>query len=175
MRWEQHPPSFYCPISQQCMHDPVVLADGHTYECRYIERWLEDWVRGNIPWSFLTKENPWCFGCFRPFFSDFLGFFWEGARFPRKNIRCGQGGQLWQKTRFWDSGRTNFARKTRKKRCWTQSARSSQEHIWDSQMVCTHRAQISHKKKNGMWDSKCISFPATQEIGTERVQFLEKN
>mmetsp|Transcript_97235 Transcript_97235/g.243767 ORF Transcript_97235/g.243767 Transcript_97235/m.243767 type:complete len:486 (+) Transcript_97235:79-1536(+) len=39
-KW-QHPPSFYCPISQQCMHDPVVLADGHTYERRYIERWLE--------------------------------------------------------------------------------------------------------------------------------------
>jgi len=37
----QHPHSFYCPISQQCMHDPVVLADGHTYERRYIERWLE--------------------------------------------------------------------------------------------------------------------------------------
>jgi len=39
-RWE-HPPSFYCPISQQCMHDPVVLSDGHSYERRYIERWLE--------------------------------------------------------------------------------------------------------------------------------------
>eukprot|EP00930_Biecheleria_cincta_P040772 TRINITY_DN27929_c0_g1_i1.p1 TRINITY_DN27929_c0_g1~~TRINITY_DN27929_c0_g1_i1.p1 ORF type:complete len:779 (-),score=143.68 TRINITY_DN27929_c0_g1_i1:39-2288(-) len=39
--WE-HPPSFYCPISQQCMHDPVVLADGHTYERRHIERWLGD-------------------------------------------------------------------------------------------------------------------------------------
>lgn len=38
----QHPPSFYCPISQQCMHDPVVLADGHSYERRYIERWLEE-------------------------------------------------------------------------------------------------------------------------------------
>jgi len=36
----QHPPSFYCPISQQCMHDPVVLSDGHSYERRHIERWL---------------------------------------------------------------------------------------------------------------------------------------
>lgn len=35
-----HPPSFYCPISRQCMHDPVVLTDGHTYERRYIEQWL---------------------------------------------------------------------------------------------------------------------------------------
>lgn len=37
----RHPPSFYCPISQQCMHDPVVLADGHSYERQYIKRWLE--------------------------------------------------------------------------------------------------------------------------------------
>mmetsp|Transcript_96564 Transcript_96564/g.278756 ORF Transcript_96564/g.278756 Transcript_96564/m.278756 type:complete len:440 (+) Transcript_96564:67-1386(+) len=39
-KW-RHPPSFYCPISQQCMHDPVVLADGHSYERQYIKRWLE--------------------------------------------------------------------------------------------------------------------------------------
>jgi hypothetical protein len=38
----QHPPSFYCPISQQVMHDPVVLSDGHTYERRHIERWLQE-------------------------------------------------------------------------------------------------------------------------------------
>ena len=38
---EEHPPSFYCPISHQVMHDPVVLCDGHTYERRHIERWLE--------------------------------------------------------------------------------------------------------------------------------------
>ena len=37
----QHPPSFVCPISHQIMHDPVVLCDGHTYEKRHIERWLE--------------------------------------------------------------------------------------------------------------------------------------
>jgi len=36
----QHPPSFLCPISRQCMHDPVVLSDGHTYERQHIERWL---------------------------------------------------------------------------------------------------------------------------------------
>eukprot|EP00933_Yihiella_yeosuensis_P050357 TRINITY_DN48163_c0_g1_i1.p1 TRINITY_DN48163_c0_g1~~TRINITY_DN48163_c0_g1_i1.p1 ORF type:complete len:860 (-),score=158.36 TRINITY_DN48163_c0_g1_i1:388-2967(-) len=40
-KW-QHPPSFYCPISQQCMHDPVVLSDGHTYERRHIQRWLRN-------------------------------------------------------------------------------------------------------------------------------------
>jgi hypothetical protein len=36
-----HPPSFYCPISHQCMHDPVVLIDGHTYERCHIEKWLK--------------------------------------------------------------------------------------------------------------------------------------
>jgi len=40
-KW-QHPPSFYCPISQQCLHDPVVLSDGHSYERRHIERWLQE-------------------------------------------------------------------------------------------------------------------------------------
>jgi cAMP-specific phosphodiesterase 4/calcium/calmodulin-dependent 3',5'-cyclic nucleotide phosphodiesterase len=38
----QHPPSFYCPISKQVMHEPVVLSDGHSYERRHIERWLQD-------------------------------------------------------------------------------------------------------------------------------------
>merc|ERR1719221_189156 len=40
-RWS-HPVSFLCPISHQCMHDPVVLSDGHTYERRHIERWLQE-------------------------------------------------------------------------------------------------------------------------------------
>ena len=39
---EQHPPSFYCPISTEVMHDPVVLSDGHSYERRHIETWLGD-------------------------------------------------------------------------------------------------------------------------------------
>ena len=38
----EHPHSFLCPISQQCMHDPVVLADGHSYERSYISRWLQE-------------------------------------------------------------------------------------------------------------------------------------
>jgi len=36
-----HPPSFSCPISRQCMRDPVVLSDGHSYERSYIQRWLQ--------------------------------------------------------------------------------------------------------------------------------------
>jgi len=43
----EHPPSFYCPISCQVMHDPVVLSDGHTYERRHIERWLSQ--KGTSP------------------------------------------------------------------------------------------------------------------------------
>lgn len=39
---QSHPPSFYCPISKQCMHDPVVLCDGHSYERRHIEQWLQE-------------------------------------------------------------------------------------------------------------------------------------
>mmetsp|Transcript_31413 Transcript_31413/g.83605 ORF Transcript_31413/g.83605 Transcript_31413/m.83605 type:complete len:650 (-) Transcript_31413:269-2218(-) len=39
---QYHPPSFYCPISKQFMHDPVVLSDGHSYERRHIEQWLQE-------------------------------------------------------------------------------------------------------------------------------------
>ena len=45
---EDHPKSFICPISGQCMHDPVVLADGHTYERAAIERHLADSRRSPI-------------------------------------------------------------------------------------------------------------------------------
>ena len=29
-----------CPITQEIMEDPVVCADGHSYERGSIERWL---------------------------------------------------------------------------------------------------------------------------------------
>jgi len=51
-----HPPSFYCPISRQCMHDPVVLTDGHTYERRYIEQWLEHSNTSPVSGAVLTKK-----------------------------------------------------------------------------------------------------------------------
>ena len=35
------PASFSCPISHEVMRDPVTLSDGHSYERRSIERWLE--------------------------------------------------------------------------------------------------------------------------------------
>ena len=34
------PSSFFCPISQSPMRDPVTCADGHSYEKAEIERWL---------------------------------------------------------------------------------------------------------------------------------------
>lgn len=36
------PSAFLCPISLALMHDPVVAADGHSYERSYIERWLTE-------------------------------------------------------------------------------------------------------------------------------------
>ena len=36
------PASFLCPVSQELMRDPVVCADGHSYERRHIVHWLED-------------------------------------------------------------------------------------------------------------------------------------
>jgi serine/threonine protein kinase len=35
------PFSFYCPISQEIMSDPVVCSDGHTYERTSIEKWFD--------------------------------------------------------------------------------------------------------------------------------------
>ena len=32
--------SFVCPITQAVMEDPVMTADGHTYERAAIEQWL---------------------------------------------------------------------------------------------------------------------------------------
>jgi len=34
------PSAFYCPITHEVMTDPVIAADGHTYERGAIKRWL---------------------------------------------------------------------------------------------------------------------------------------
>mmetsp|Transcript_5088 Transcript_5088/g.11290 ORF Transcript_5088/g.11290 Transcript_5088/m.11290 type:complete len:1032 (-) Transcript_5088:502-3597(-) len=54
---EEHPKSFICPISGQCMHDPVVLADGHTYERRHIERWLSQKKTSPMTGESLSQET----------------------------------------------------------------------------------------------------------------------
>ena len=33
-------PDLVCPISHALMTDPVVAADGHSYERRQIQRWI---------------------------------------------------------------------------------------------------------------------------------------
>ncbi len=33
--------SAVCPITNKCMIDPVMAADGHSYECAAIECWIE--------------------------------------------------------------------------------------------------------------------------------------
>ena len=37
----QIPPKYFCSITGQVMIDPVVAADGQTYERKAIEKWLE--------------------------------------------------------------------------------------------------------------------------------------
>lgn len=39
---EKIPQDFYCPITQMLFVDPVVAADGNTYEREAIEFWLKD-------------------------------------------------------------------------------------------------------------------------------------
>ena len=34
------PEAFLCPITQDCLIDPVFATDGHTYERSAIDRWL---------------------------------------------------------------------------------------------------------------------------------------
>ena len=43
-----------CPIGMELMEDPVIAADGHTYERSEIHEWL--WVKGNNT-SPLTREE----------------------------------------------------------------------------------------------------------------------
>ena len=35
------PDEFVCPITQEIMIDPVVIADGHTHERGAIETWMQ--------------------------------------------------------------------------------------------------------------------------------------
>lgn len=37
---DEDPPNFICPIYQDLMEDPVIAADGHSYERAAIEDWL---------------------------------------------------------------------------------------------------------------------------------------
>jgi serine/threonine protein kinase len=49
------PESFRCPITRELMRDPVVCADGHSYERSDIERWLR--LRGTSPKTGAVLES----------------------------------------------------------------------------------------------------------------------
>ncbi|CAJ1399357.1 unnamed protein product [Effrenium voratum] len=51
------PNEFLCPISQQVMEDPVITADGHTYDRAQIERWLRDQATSPITGEQLQHKN----------------------------------------------------------------------------------------------------------------------
>lgn len=46
------PSEWLCPITYECMQDPVIAPDGRTYERRNIEEWIR--VHGTSPF---TREN----------------------------------------------------------------------------------------------------------------------
>ena len=55
----EDPPDLCCPISQELMEDPVVAADGITYERRCIAEWF--YFNSGSPTTrepLLTRE-PW--------------------------------------------------------------------------------------------------------------------
>jgi len=39
---DEPPDDYLCSITHELMRDPVIAADGHTYERRVIEEWLEE-------------------------------------------------------------------------------------------------------------------------------------
>mmetsp|Transcript_8719 Transcript_8719/g.32165 ORF Transcript_8719/g.32165 Transcript_8719/m.32165 type:complete len:280 (-) Transcript_8719:462-1301(-) len=47
---------FTCPISRDLFHDPVIAADGHTYERREIRRWMQE--RNSSPLTNSPLESP---------------------------------------------------------------------------------------------------------------------
>jgi len=51
------PPSFICPISWEKMRDPVICADGYSYERRAIEKWLAQSNRSPMTGLELTHRN----------------------------------------------------------------------------------------------------------------------
>ena len=46
-----------CPISQELLEDPVITSDGHTYERKNIQTWLETHSASPITGLPLTDKN----------------------------------------------------------------------------------------------------------------------
>lgn len=53
----QIPDSYICPISRDIMSDPVMAADGHTYERQEIQQWFD---LGKKTSPNTNKELPHC-------------------------------------------------------------------------------------------------------------------
>jgi hypothetical protein len=52
------PGAFLCPITQEPMVDPVVTADGQTYEREAIQRWIEQQRRRQLPCTSPLTGEP---------------------------------------------------------------------------------------------------------------------
>ena len=50
--------AFLCPITQDFMRDPVVTADGQTYEREAIERWLAKQRMRQLPCTSPLTGEP---------------------------------------------------------------------------------------------------------------------
>ena len=49
--------TFICPITQQIIEDPVIAADGHTYERKAIEGWLSHNKKSPVENDVLESTN----------------------------------------------------------------------------------------------------------------------
>eukprot|EP01114_Cavostelium_apophysatum_P023812 TRINITY_DN908_c0_g1_i1.p1 TRINITY_DN908_c0_g1~~TRINITY_DN908_c0_g1_i1.p1 ORF type:complete len:832 (+),score=277.31 TRINITY_DN908_c0_g1_i1:122-2497(+) len=54
---KEYPESFYCPLTQELMDDPVVDPEGNSYEREAIEKWLEKDPTSPITRTALTKGD----------------------------------------------------------------------------------------------------------------------
>ncbi|EOD18362.1 hypothetical protein EMIHUDRAFT_196574 [Emiliania huxleyi CCMP1516] len=62
LKEEEPPADFICPITTEVMAEPVMAADGHSYERRQIERWLttkstSPLTGGELEHLFLTPNH----------------------------------------------------------------------------------------------------------------------
>jgi hypothetical protein len=50
------PPSFLCPVTTEIMGDPVLTADGHTFDRRFVEQWLQTHDTSPLHGGVLTSK-----------------------------------------------------------------------------------------------------------------------
>ncbi|CAK0864496.1 unnamed protein product [Prorocentrum cordatum] len=90
----KHPTSFLCPISQQCMHDPVMLGDGHTYERQHIERWLSRNTTSPVTGLELSQTDMYPNHTLHSAINEYFDeVFWVHRHAIRKTIRSRRSGR----------------------------------------------------------------------------------